>query len=96
MSKLNCSFPWNDSYNGSLTKCGSNKFLRDLVKIVNDLSNPESDVMDEIKEFGCTVGLCETTTWNVINEGYKSSSRHHAQLNLEFPSSSKVSIGNKM
>ena len=90
MLKLNCSFPWNDSYNGSLTKCGSNDFLRDLVKIVNDLSNPESDVMDEIKEFGCTVGLCETTTWHLINEGYKVSTRDYAYLNLEFPSSSKV------
>ena len=90
MSKLNCSFPWINSYNGLLPKCGSNDFLRDLVKIVNDLSNPESEVMDEIKEFGCNVGLCETTTWTMINEGYRDYDKGSTSINLEFPSSSKV------
>ena len=52
MKKMNCSFPWLKSYNGSLRKCGANDYLKDLVDLVNKNYDPSSEYYKEIENFG--------------------------------------------
>ena len=92
MNKLNCSFPWLKSYNGPLQKCGSDNYVKDLVKHFGRVYNSDDEITKQLNEFGCTVPNCESITWletnKIAEQLYEDKS--YTKINLNFPSDSKV------
>ena len=91
MKKMNCSFPWINSYNRSLRKCGANDYLKDLVDLVNKNYNPSPKYYKEIEDFGCTIPNCQSTTWSVTSsQDSILYDKDVSKIILNFPSASKV------
>ena len=85
MAKMNCSFPWINSYDGPLKQsCGSKDFVRNLVNVVK---------MVHSNGTYCNIPNCVNTKWTKATERklllYKGTS-NFTELFLNFPSSTKV------
>ena len=91
MKKLNCSFPWKKSLNGSLQKCGPNDKIKDLVTLVNSVNLGNSNIIKELEEFGCYKSNCEEVKWSISSwQRANTGVQNKTFLELNFPSSSKV------
>ena len=92
MSKLNCSFPWIKSKNETLEKCGPYEKIKDLVDLVNKVNKQQSDILLDLKEFGCNTLNCQETKWTISS--WQSMQKKHlpgfTKIILNFPSSTKV------
>ena len=95
MTKLNCSFPWINSYKGTLKPCNSNDHIRDLIKLSHGLYDQKT--IEDIKKFGCKIEKCDQTTWTLISQERQDFDPpplpfNISILNLVFPSSTKVKM----
>ena len=92
MKKLNCSFPWIKDENQFYVKCGSNDKIKNLVELANKANIQDSKLMQELKQFGCTIPNCQEVTWRVSSsQNADLGNLSHANLiALNFPSSTKV------
>ena len=93
MTKLNCSFPWINSYKGILKPCNSNDQMVDLIKLSNGLYDQKTK--EDVREFGCNIEKCEQTKWTLISQEIHFdtfSPLNISVLNLVFPSSTKVKV----
>ena len=91
MKELGCSFPWLKSYNGTLKKCGNDHYVKDLAKLVNDVYNSSDEIDKKLEELGCNIPNCENVNWSQNSaEAEVIYDKDLTQINLNFPSSSKV------
>ena len=91
MKELGCSFPWLKSYNGTLKKCGNDHYVKDLAKLVNDVYNSSDEIDKKLEELGCNIPNCENVNWSQNSaEAEVIYDKDFTQINLNFPSSSKV------
>ena len=64
MSKINCSFPWLESDNGSgLPKCGSKHKVYDLIRLIKGMADPDNQIHEELSSKGCNIPNCVNTKW---------------------------------
>ena len=92
MHKLNCSFPWMKAENLSYESCDSSQKIKDLVDLANNANIEDEKLMDELKNFGCTIPNCQEIKWSVSSwqKAGMGNLSHANAIGLNFPSSTKV------
>ena len=91
MMKLNCSFPWIKTRNNNMEKCGSNRYVQELVDLIKNATDKNHSVSKEIDDFGCNVPNCINTKWQETKtQKNQKGSSNTSVVYLYFPVSSKV------
>ena len=95
MTKLNCSFPWqNHIETGFLQKCGSKDSIYNFLELVNH--RHEYNISKEIADFGCKIPNCKNINWRIIKTDIRDTHKNRLEILAMFSSSSKVyKVGNR-
>ena len=84
MAKMNCSFPWLSSYNGTLQKCGSKHYIQDFSKLIASVSHAKEKYSNELTYHGCNIPNCMTTNWKMVNSEIYDSKANNSTTSLHY------------
>ena len=84
MAKMNCSFPWLSSYNGTLQKCGSKHYIQDFSKLIASVSHGRKKYENELTYHGCNIPNCMTTNWKMVNSEIYDSKANNSTTSLHY------------